>query len=153
MFRGIGLASLLAIGACSGVQNQPATDPASSLNETVFRCNVEPILARQCSYSACHGIAGAAFRVYSPGKLRASPPMDITAASAALTDAEEHANFESASGFAFGLTNVADDFLLRKPLPSIYGGYEHKGGAIWSGTDDPQYVAILAWLSGTGACK
>lgn len=153
MFRGIGLASLLAIGACSGVQNQPATDPASSLNETVFRCNVEPIFARQCSYSACHGIAGAAFRVYSPGKLRATPPMDINAASAPLTDAEEHANFESASGFAFGLTNVADDFLLRKPLPSIYGGYEHKGGAIWSGTDDPQYVAILAWLSGTGACK
>ena len=162
MFRGIGLASLLAIAACSGVQNQPATDPASSLNETVFRCNVEPIFARQCSYSACHGIAGAAFRVYSPGKLRApimnpdgstSPPMNIDQESAPLTDAEEHANFESASGFAFGLTSVADDFLLRKPLPSIFGGYEHKGGAIWSGTDDPQYVAILAWLSGTGACK
>ena len=153
MFRGIGLATLVAAAACSGVQNEPATNPSSSLDESVFRCNVEPVLVRQCSYTGCHGIAGAAFRVYSPGKLRASPPANIDEATQPLTDAEQHANFESAAGFSFGLTNVADDFLLRKPLPSIYGGYEHKGGAIWASPSDPQYVAILAWLSSTGVCK
>ena len=155
MFRGIGATAIgliVGIGACSGVQNEPVSDPASQLDETVFRCNVEPILVRQCSYNACHGIAGAAFRVYSPGKLRAMPANTIDELIAPLTTGEEHANFEVASGFSFGLTNVADDFLLRKPLPSIDGGYEHKGGAIWSGPNDPQYVAILTWLSGTGRC-
>lgn len=156
MFRGIGLsaiAMIVGIAACSGVQNEPAPDPASQLDESVFRCNVEPILVRQCSYNACHGIAGAAFRVYSPGKLRATMSNTIDDLIAPLTDAEQHANFEIASGFSFGLTNVTDDFLLRKPLPSIDGGYEHKGGAIWSGPSDPQYVAILTWLSGTGKCQ
>jgi hypothetical protein len=151
--RGIAASALL-FAACSEVQNGPADVPASSLSETVFRCNVEPILARQCSYNACHGIAGAAFRVYTPGKLRATMAMTIDDLIAPLTDAEHHANFLSASGFNFGLASVDDNFLLRKPLPAASGGYEHKGGAIWSGgTSDAQYVAIRAWLTGTGACK
>jgi hypothetical protein len=108
---------------------------------------------RQCSYSACHGIADAALRVYSPGKLRATAPTDSDVASAPLTDAEHHANFESAAGFAFGVAAIEDNFLLRKPLPSRAGGYEHAGGAIWTGTGDAQYVAIYTWLQHRGACK
>jgi hypothetical protein len=138
---------------CSDVTNESVADPAASLDETVFRCNVEPILARQCSYNGCHGNAGAAFRVYTPGKLRASPPASLDDQIMPLTTAEEHANFESASGFAYGLTAVEDNFLLRKPLPATAGGYEHKGGAIYAGKSDAQYAAIDAWLSGTGACK
>ena len=149
----IALVAVLAGNACSVVQNEPAPDPASALSDPVFRCNVEPILVRQCSYSACHGIAGTALRVYSPGKLRAIAPPDIDTAIAPLTEAEHHANFESASGFQFGVTAVDDNFLLRKPLPSRDGGYAHAGGAIWSGSNDPQYVAIRAWLGNTGVCR
>ena len=143
------------LGACTTVTNQTAPDPAAALNETVFQCNVEPILARQCSYTACHGTSandGSALRVYTPGKLRAMPAANIDALIAPLTDAEQHANFESASAFAFGPTAPDDNWLLRKPLPSTYGGYEHFGGAIYSDPNDPQYVAIRAWLAGTGAC-
>ena len=146
--------------ACSAVQNAPASDPAAGLSETVFKCNVEPILVRQCSFNACHGIAygpnapdSTALRVYSPGKLRNFAPSNIDDEIQALTADEEHGNFQSAAGFNFGVANVADNFLLRKPLPAGYGGYEHKGGAIWTDPSDPQYVAILTWLSGTGACK
>jgi hypothetical protein len=143
----------LAMTACS-LANEQAADPAKSLDEAVFKCNVEPILAKQCSYNACHGIAGAAFRVYSPGKLRATQPADLTALTAALTDAEHHANFESAAGFSFNLASVDDNFLLRKPLPSAAGGYEHQGGAIYAGgTNDANYVAIRTWLTGKGVCK
>ena len=68
--------------------------------------------------------------------------------------AEQHANYLSATGFAFGLDSVDDNFLLRKPLPAALGGYEHKGGAVYTGgTGDPQYMTIRAWLTGTGACK
>ena len=95
--------------------------------------------------------AGAALRVYTPGKLRATKPATIDDAIAPLTDDEQHANFLSASGFGFA-TALDDDWLLRKPLPAVDGGFEHKGGAIYSGTDDPQYVAIHDWLTGTGKC-
>jgi hypothetical protein len=80
------------------------------------------------------------------------PPANIDALIAPLTDAEHHANFESASGFAFGNVAADDNFLLRKPLPSDWGGYEHKGGAIYSSPSDGQYKTIRAWLSNTGVC-
>jgi len=146
------------VAACTGVPNSPAPDPAASLNEMVFDCSVQPILVRQCSYNACHGVTGATgtgapLRVYSPGKLRATPSMTIDDLIAPLTMDEQHANFESAAAFAWDTTSVDDNWLLRKPLPSSDGGYEHKGGAIWQGgTKDTQYVAIRAWLTNTGSC-
>lgn len=149
--------ALVVSAACSSVSNEPVPDPGSTLNETVFACNVQPVLAKYCSYNACHGITGetgigAALRVYTPGKLRNFNPMNLTDLTKALTTDEQHANFESAAGFSFGVTNVDDNFLLRKPLPSSLGGYEHKGGAIYADTNDPSYVAIHDWLTGKGAC-
>jgi len=146
----IGLVSLV---ACASVAESPATDPTTSLDETVFKCNVEPILVRQCSYNACHGNAGSALRVYSPGKLRAAPPANVDDEDAPVTDPEHHANFLSAAGLSFGVTSTDDNWLLRKPLPAASGGFEHSGGAIYSDTKDPQYTAIHDWLSGKGACK
>jgi hypothetical protein len=146
------LSLLLALTACTTVANEPGPDPTTGLNETVFRCKVEPVLVTQCSYNACHGIAESALRVYSVGKLRATPPADSTAAAAPLTDAEQHANYLSAAGFAAFGQLPADNWLLRKPLPSNDGGYEHKGGAIYSGPTDPQYTAITQWLTGATAC-
>jgi hypothetical protein len=155
MFRGCAL--IAAVIGCSPVSNDTASDPAKSLDEAVFRCKVEPVLAKYCSYNACHGIAGtsgqgAALRVYTPGKLRAIPPANFDALVAALTEDEHHANFESASGFSWNTATVEDNFLLRKPLPATLGGYEHQGGPIWGSTTDPNYVAIHDWLAGTGKC-
>jgi hypothetical protein len=79
-------------------------------------------------------------------------PATIDDAIAALTPEERHANFLSAAGFNYGITNVDDNWLLRKPLVAAQGGYSHEGGAIWSGGDDPQYGAIRSWLLGTGRC-
>ena len=143
---------LLLLGAigCTTIENGPLADPARTLDETVFRCTVEPVLARQCSYTGCHGIAGSALRVYAPGKLRAAPPVDIDAAIAPLTEAEHHANFESAAGFA--AQQPGDNHLLRKPLAASAGGFAHAGGAIFPSTSDPQYQAIAAWLLGKGRC-
>ena len=145
-------AALLAIAGCSDIRNMPEPEPSAALDESVFRCNVEPVLAKQCSYNACHGNAGAALRVYTPGKLRATKPATIDDAIAPLTDDEQHANFLSASGFGAG-DRVDDDWLLRKlRLPAVDGGFELKGGAIYSRTDDPQYDPIHDWLTGTGKC-
>lgn len=138
--------------ACADVTNAPGTDPSTKLDETVFLCNVQPILARQCSYIACHGQAGTALRVYTPGKLRATTPPTLDDLTAPLTTDEGHANFLSASGFAATAPDPDDNYLLKKPLPSSAGGFEHAGGAIYTGTSDAQYTAIHAWLAGTGTC-
>lgn len=137
---------------CADVTNAPAADPSKSLDEAVFDCNVQPILVRQCSYQACHGQPGTALRVYSPGKLRGFVPQNLDDLQSALGSDEIHANFLSATGFAATASDPAQNYLLLKPLPSSAGGYEHAGGAIYTGTSDPQYVAIHAWLAGTGAC-
>jgi hypothetical protein len=155
----IGVIAALALsGACSPVTNDSVADPAAMLDENVFKCSVQPILAKYCSYNACHGIAGAntidgaALRVYTPGKLRATTPTNFNDLVAPLTDAEQHANFESAAGFSWNLRSVDDNFLLRKPLPASAGGYEHQGGPIWAGTSDPNYIAVRQWLAGQGKC-
>ena len=141
------------IASCTTVTNEALTDPSTKLDEQVFRCSVQPILARQCSYNACHGNAGTALRVYTPGKLRATPPMNVDDATAMLTDAEQHGNFTSASGFSLMVATPEDNWLLLKPLPATAGGFEHKGGAIWSGPGDPQATAIYKWLTGAGSCN
>ncbi|MEO6773486.1 MAG: hypothetical protein ABI467_10765 [Kofleriaceae bacterium] len=145
--------ALAACAACTDVANAPATDPATTLNETVFRCAAEPVLITQCSFNACHGKADSALRVYSLGKLRTPPATDSITASAPLTEAEQHANFLSAAGFAtFGVA-AADNWLLKKPLPATDGGFEHAGGAIYTGPGDPNYVAIFKWLNGATTCN
>lgn len=149
---GRGIAVSLALGACTTVANERVDDPAKALDETVFKCSVEPILARQCSYTACHGNAGTPLRVFTPGKLRAATPADIDASTAVLTDAEHHANFESAAAFAFGDVAAVDNLLLRKTTPPNAGGFAHAGGAIFTGTGDAQYKAIADWLGHRGVC-
>jgi hypothetical protein len=147
------LVATAAVASCTDVTNGPADDPAAGLDENVFHCKVEPILARDCSYGACHGIDGAALRVYRPGLLRATTPDTMDQAITPLTTAERHANFLAAAGFSFGGIAPEDNFLLRKPLPRAEGGYEHAGGAIYvGGTGDARYQTIHDWLAGKGTC-
>jgi len=150
------LAAVLAVAApaaaCTVVENAPAPDAIANLSEPVFRCKVEPILARDCSYLACHGNAGTALRVYTPGKLRAASQPTMDNLNSGLTDAEHHGNYLSAAAFSFGGIPPGDNWLLRKNLPSVDGGYEHKGGVIFTGKDDPRAVALEDWLSGKGTC-
>ena len=150
MFRSAAILCALAC-ACTDVENGSAQDPAGSLSEPIFKCSVEPVLVRECSYNGCHG-QQSALRVYSPGKLRAKPPANIDEAVAPLSDAEHHANFLSAAAFAFGGVVPDDNLLVRKPLPSSDGGFAHFGGAIFTGVHDARYVAIHDWLAGQGKC-
>ncbi len=149
----VAVIAAIAAGACTDVTIDGVGDPAGTLSEPVFRCNVEPVLVRNCSYNGCHGNAGFPLRVYSPGKLRATQPKNIDDQIAALTVAERHANFESAAAFAFDGVAPDDNMLVRKTLPSSDGGFEHIGGPIFASVTDPGYVAIHDWLAGKGVCK
>ncbi len=147
------VASAVALaGACTTVENGPPLVPLPALDEPAFRCTVEPILARDCSFLACHGISGAPLRVYSVGKLRAGASDTLDARQAVLTDAERHANFLSASAFAFGVDAPDDSLLLRKVMPVSAGGSAHLGGAIFAGSEDPRATAVRTWLAGGTGC-
>lgn len=143
---------LLALVGCTAVQSDPATDPSSTLDEASFRCNVEPILARDCSYTGCHGQAGMPLRVYSSGKLRAGDASTLAKLIEPVTEDEHHANFRSAAGFSIGGIEPGDNLLVRKNLPPDEGGYAHLGGAAFTGATDHRAQVILTWLSGGTGC-
>ena len=149
------LTAMLAVAASTGCavdENAPTPTAIAALNETSFKCNVEPILVRDCSYFACHGIEGKPLRIYGIGRLRQGPAATLDERTAPLTTAERHANFLAAQAFTFGDTTPDDSLLLRKVLPTADGGFGHTGGAIFTGTTDPRAVAIRAWLAGGTTC-
>jgi len=144
------IACAIAALGCTTVTNEPAPIPA--LDETVFKTKVERVLVTQCSYLACHGNAGAALRVYAPGQLRETVPLTLDDLRAPLTADEEHANFLSAAAFAATAPLPNDNWLLRKPLASAWGGFEHKGGAIFKDPNDAGYTTLYCWISGNKPC-
>jgi len=140
--------------SCVPVENEDAPEAIDQLSETNFRCFVEPVLIRDCSYPACHGKENRPLRVYSVGKLRAGDTATLDARNAPLTDAERRANFLSASAFTFGGVHSDDNLLLRKVMPVDTGGFEHAGGALFDGVDDKRRIAFHNWLAGdTSGCE
>ncbi len=148
----ITFALVAGLAACAGPDNPSQPDPASQLDAMRFRCKVEPILARNCSYTGCHGNAAFPFRIYSAGKLRDHQAANIDELIMPLSAAEHTANFEPAAGFAFEGVRPDDNLLLKKNIPAEKGGFEHVGGVIFSGPDDAQYAAIRDWLAGGTGC-
>ena len=157
------LAALLSAGCPAldpnkGLQTAPA---AQSYDYNAFVCGAMPVLVRHCSYLACHGNAAHAFRVYSPGKLRAGDVASRNDRDAPLTSDEVQANFDSASGILLagpppdGTTLVLQRApLLQKPLKAAFGGSEHHGIGIFpfapaqSLDADPEWSALVAWAAG-----
>lgn len=122
------------------------------LDRPMFDRCIEPILIRNCSFNACHGNEGFALRVYSVGKLRSpGTPNTEDARTQPLTTGEHDANYGSAIAFTYGGTAPDDNWLIRKPLPAADGGFEHVGGAIYTGSQDACVQQIRAWLGGVQA--
>lgn len=146
------LAVAASIPACTAVENAPDPGQIEALDEPYFRCAIEPILLRDCAYTGCHGQASAPLRLYSIGKLRLGPSDTLSERTAPLTDAERHLNFLGAQAFNFGGVAADDNLLVRKPMPSAAGGFEHLGGSVWAGPDDMRVRTIRNWLEGGKQC-
>jgi hypothetical protein len=146
------LALAAALSACAAVENQPDPGQITGLDEPFFRCAIEPILLRDCAYTGCHGQASAPLRLYSIGKLRLGPSDTLSDRTAPLTEDERHLNFLGAQAFNFGDVGADDNLLVRKPMPSSAGGFEHLGGSVWTGPDDARVRTIRNWLEGGKQC-
>ena len=159
------LVVVLLVAAAAGC---PAPDATSGLvtssfdqrlDFNAFVCEVQPVLIRRCSFTACHGAADHALRVYSLGKLRLGDPATRKARSnTLLTSDEVQRNFESAAGMMTRTVARApsdplasDVPLLHRPLAAAFGGAEHQGVAMfpaWPATTleaDDEWQALVRW--------
>lgn len=159
-----GALCLILLGGCQAVEVPPGLTPPDAgapLDYNHFVCHVMPTLVQRCSFSACHGDAAQALRVYSAGKLRLSEPLTRADRDAAITAAEIDANYESAVGVLLGATpaqRASLDLqylpLLQRPLAAAFGGAEHQGVAMFPlspaarPSADPAWNQLAAWVVG-----
>ena len=160
--------------ACGTTVTRPveaATLPA--LDPEYYECNVEPIVAKNCSQLGCHGTEeGRAYRVYARGRLRISgltviEPGCLSAGTPHPSErcigsieclcwtlpafmGERRRSYDSARGFALDpsgvtLTDLADSEFLAQPL--VGGGFAHAGIHMWR-AGDGEYTTVKNWLEG-----
>lgn len=143
---------VVALAACAQ-DGLDAPSAGTELDRPYFRCNVQPVLVRDCGFFRCHGSGQRPFRVYAPNALRDDLPRDRRAQP--LTEAEEEANY--AAALAFAGTDGKAALLLLKPLDERAGGYYHRSatyydrGDVFATAEDPGYVTIAAWIGGATA--
>ena len=145
---------------CSGiwlwsgcVQNNPVESPPE-LDFAFFRCEVQPVLVKQCAAPACHGTGKRFFRVYARNRLRLDTgPLEVNQP---LRDEEVRANYDAARALVDSLDSPGQSVMVKKPLEASFGGYYHgatrmfRGGGpnVFSSPDDPGYQTLLKWAEG-----
>ncbi len=152
-------AHLLAGGAaCDGPINSPLAPRPRDLG--YFICEVQPVLARQCSFPACHGSPGRALSLVAPGRMRlsdeypiarlATPSSELAAGThPPLTAAELRYNYEQAMAFVSPDGDAGRSLLLGKPLAVGAGGLYHAPNAdVFESVSAPGYQIIARWLQG-----
>lgn len=126
----------LAVAVASGCERAPTTGPpppsggqAYVLDYDVFASSVDPLLsAYGCDNATCHG---GGIR----GTFELSPAEDKDIAF----------DFAQARLQVNGYDPVSSP-LIMKPLAPECGGPGHAGGFVFTELDNPDYLAILAWI-------
>jgi|GEM_PF-743824 len=162
------LAFLLTLAGCPAPDPNgglPPTTSAQSLDWAGFVCNAQPVLLRHCAFSACHGNADHALRLYSPGKLRRAAIVTRQDRDTTLSATEVADNYLSTGGLVWPTTGVgpitdpAQIQLLGKPLATSFGGSQHQGIAVFPvypadiPGNDPEWKALRDWAEGTKAAR
>jgi hypothetical protein len=111
----------------------------------VFIDEVQPVLAARCSNPACHGTRARPLALYATGLHREDP--DDTWLDTPLTDDELWANHLRIVPFVAGAPQAATAPLLARPLDPDAGGSGHGGGVQFFDPDEPEFIALQAWVS------
>lgn len=153
----------------AGCETPEAGDVTADLDYNYFTCEVQPVIARECSFPACHGNWQRPFRVLSPGKMRIAKEYEEARLTfskegakageyAPLTAAEKLFNYEQALGFVSNSQPEVNSQLLTRPLAFLAGGTFHGIygehpliGEIFANTQDPRCAAIQEWLAGANS--
>ncbi|MCC6995396.1 MAG: hypothetical protein IT370_12365 [Deltaproteobacteria bacterium] len=134
----------LALPGCTGDEPGEVLAPAGDVAS--YARDLHPLLEASCATLDCHGDRGRALRLYSEIGLRA----EGLSRDAGLSDPELAANVASLLAVDPGAA-PARHLALLKPLSKAEGGVAHVGPKLWLNRDDPGYLCLLGWLSGTPA--
>ena len=126
----------MAVALASGCESASTTDPDPPtggqtfvLDYDVFACTVDSLLsAHGCDNATCHGGGIRGTFELSPNGNK-NIPFD----------------FEQSRLQVNGVDPVSSP-LVMKPLAPECGGPGHAGGYVFTELDDPDYLAILAWI-------
>jgi hypothetical protein len=108
-----------------------------------FVGEVQPVLQARCANPSCHGTPVRPLSLYGVRSWRADP--EALFLPEALTEQELRHNYTVSCVLATEADLPEETQLLRKPLGELALTY-HGGGAIFEGTTDRDYRAMLAWL-------
>ncbi len=133
--------SLLLVG-CVPEGEWVEVGPETDLDRYVAM--VQPILEARCANPTCHGDAGRPLALYAPRLYRLDE--ERTWLDEPLTDEELELNHRRAR--AFLSEPVEESQLLRKPLDEDAGGAWHDGGVQFADASEPEFLAVLAWVTG-----
>jgi hypothetical protein len=120
------------------------------LDESFFRCQVQPVIASSCAFMDCHGNAERPLSLYAEQRFRLGISWDDY--ETPLTPEELAANFTTVRGFVArdGVPNL----LSEKPLDTRAGGLYHQGEDTYGSddvfltTEDPRYQVLREFSSG-----
>lgn len=136
----------------------------AALDRTSFACEVEPVLERECSMPACHGMPERRMPVLAPGRMRlhgellaarAAQPLEEREAGLhpRLTKHEIDANFAAARAMVDALGDGRAP-LLDKPLALAAGGtYHAPAGEVFASREAPGFQALRRWVRGEATCR
>jgi len=144
-----------ASGCGTGAGKPSESRTLEPLDESFYRCRVQPIFDRSCAQLACHGAEDRPLRTYSRLKWRIDPlrrGTHMNDGNAALTADEWCRNYDSARAFA--TSDAAGSELLTQPLRPAVGGLTHAGYTLFWDTSDDDYQTLREWLEGAslGSC-
>lgn len=140
---------LVALGfACSvGCADPSGQFAITQPDYAVFAAQVMPVLARDCSFHACHGARQRFFQVLGPGRPRLSP---LTPDADPLTPEELQFNYERARSM-IDRDDPTRSPLFLKPLEPVAGGAGHEGTDlfgrnVYQDKLDPAYLVLQNWV-------
>ncbi len=135
--------------ACTVDLEDGASLPA--LDESFYRCRVQPIVTKSCSMFVCHGDANRYYKLFARNRLRLG--LQEEQRNATTTEAERRFDFDATRAHV-DAANPRQSLLLLKPLDQSAGGYFHGGateygmGDVFLSEDEPDYQTMLAWVNG-----
>ena len=126
----------LAVAVTSGCERASTTDPdppsggqSFVLDYDVFAASINPILSNHgCDNTTCHG-----------GGIRGTFELSPSGDKNVTFDFQQ-------SRMQVNGRDPASSPLVMKPLAPECGGPGHAGGYVFTELDDPDYLAILAWI-------